>query len=397
MVAATAAYAQMDTLVYGARHVEIDPAAKGELRAVIDAMPFVRDNEYKSSMVKGYTLPGLWIDPSVSYQPLGNLKIELGAHLLHFWGANKYPNYNYSKLAGWNGKTTQTGFHCVPVFRAQMQLLRNLNVVVGTLYGKSNHGLVAPLYNEELDLSADPETGVQVLWNSRPLHLDAWVNWESFIFKNDKGQESFSFGLSARVRPSRAAAHAQWYIPVQLLFQHHGGEINYAAADRTVKTWLNAAAGAGVEIPLPTHRLPVKLGFEATAAYFGQQSGDVLPFEKGYGMLATASAQVWRCKASLGYWRCKDFVSILGNPLYGAMSIDREGMIYNKPQMLTAHLEYAQELGKGFSWGLHADVYNQFAADAYIPEEGWSRQPSTLNFAAGIYVRVNPSFLIKKF
>lgn len=390
------ARAQMDSLVYGVRQVEIDRAAKGELRVGIEAMPFVRDNEYKSRLVKGYTLPGVWIDPAVSYQPLGNLKLEFGAHLLHFWGATQYPNYNYSGLADWNEKNTQNGFHCVPVFRAQMQLAQGLNVVVGTLYGKSHHGLIAPLYNDELNLSADPETGVQVLWDTRPLHLDAWVNWESFIFKNDSRQESFSFGLSARVRPSRRTARAQWYIPVQMLFQHHGGEINYAAEDRTVKTWLNAAAGVGVELPLAT-RLPVTLGFETTAAYFGQQSGAALPFDKGYGLHAVASAQVWRCKAVLGYWRCKDFVSILGNPLYGAMSIDEPGLIYHKPQTLTARVEYAQELGKGFAWGLHADVFNQFGTDAYTPDNGWAVQKSTLNFAAGIYVRVFPSFLIKKF
>lgn len=396
ITAVTTARAQMDSLVYGVRQVEINPAAKGELRVGIEAMPFMRDNEYKSRLVKGYTLPGVWIDPTVSYQPLGNLKLELGAHLLHFWGATRYPDCNYGGLTDWNGKNTQSGFHCVPVFRAQMQLAQGLNVVAGTLYGKSRHGLIAPLYNDELNLSADPETGVQVLWDSRPFHLDAWVNWENFIFKNDSRQESFTFGLSARVRPSRRAARAQWYIPVQMLFQHHGGEINFAAEDRTVKTWLNAAAGVGVELPLPT-RLPVKLGFETTAAYFGQQSGEALPFDKGYGLLATASAQVWRCKAVLGYWRCKDFVSILGNPLYGAMSMDEAGLIFRKPQTLTARVEYTHELGKGFAWGLHADVFNQFDTDACTPDNGWARQKSSLNFAAGIYVRVCPSFLIKKF
>ena len=151
--------AQIDSLVYGVQPLAIDTAAKGELRVSIEAMPFLRDNEYKSKLVKGYTLPGIWLDPMVSYQPLRNLKIDLGAHLLHFWGAHKYPNFNYSGLAGWQGKSTQDGFHAVPIFRVQMQLAHNLNVLVGTLHGKSNHGLITPLYNDELNLSADPETG----------------------------------------------------------------------------------------------------------------------------------------------------------------------------------------------------------------------------------------------
>ena len=107
--------AQIDSLVYGVQPLAIDTAAKGELRVSIEAMPFLRDNEYKSKLVKGYTLPGIWLDPMVSYQPLRNLKIDLGAHLLHFWGAHKYPNFNYSGLAGWQGNSTQNGFHAVPI------------------------------------------------------------------------------------------------------------------------------------------------------------------------------------------------------------------------------------------------------------------------------------------
>ena len=316
-------FAQLDSLVFGMEQPFVDPARRGELQLQMEGMPFVLDNEYKSKLVKGYTLPGMWLDPTVSYQPLPNVKFSLGAHMLHFWGAEKYPNFNYSELASWNGRNTQNGFHCVPIFRAQMQLTRNLNIILGTLHGKSNHGLIAPLYNDELNLSGDPETGVQVIWESPHFRLDSWVNWESFIFRKDTGQESFSFGLSTRVRPSGKEAAWQWYLPIQSVFQHRGGEINTEATDREVKTWLNAAAGVGVDVPLRM-RWPASLNMEATMAYFGQQAGTLLPFNKGYGVLGKASLRVWRCKLGIGYWHCKDFVSILGSPLYGAMSISNE-------------------------------------------------------------------------
>lgn len=396
LLAGNHARAQLDSLVYGAKNIEIQTENKGELRANIEAMAFVRDNEYKSKLVKGYTLPGIWLDPTLSYQPLRNLQVELGLHMLHFWGANKYPNFNYSKLASWKGKNTQNGFHCVPIFRAQMQLTKNLNVILGTLYGKTNHGLIEPLYNEELNLSADPETGVQVIWDCQPLKLDAWVNWESFIFENDKRQESFSFGLSTRFRPSRRSARTQWYLPVQLLFQHRGGEINHESEDRTIKTWLNAAAGVGVDIPFNSP-LQAGLNLEANAAYFAQQAGNLLPYSKGYGFYGKATARLWRCRMSVGYWYCKDFVSIFGNPLFGSMSISNPGLLLDRPHSLTAHLEYAHELGKGFSWGIHADVLNQFGTNCFTPETGWQREKSTLNFSAGICLRIHPSFLIKKF
>lgn len=392
----TAGRAQMDSLVYGVRRVEIDSARKGELRASVEGMPFLLNNEYKSKLVKGYTLPGVWLAPTLSYQPLKNLKIELGAHMLHFWGARKYPNFNYSELAGWSGKNTQTGFHCVPIFRAQMQLTRNFNIVLGTIHGKSRHGLIRPLYNEELNLSADPETGVQLLLDTHPVKLDAWVNWESFIFENDRGQESFSFGLSTRFGLSPRSKRLQWYIPFQTIFQHRGGEINTEAADRTVKTWFNAATGLGLQLPLRT-KLPVRFDFEADVAYFGQQAGRLIPFSKGYGFYARAEAQVWRCRIGLGYWDCSDFVTILGNPLYGTLSVSHDGLTLSHPRSLTARLEYAQELGKGFAWGVHADVLEQLPTNAYERGVFACRTHLTTNFVAGIYLRCYPEFLIKKF
>ena len=202
--------AQLDSLVFGVHHTQITPEERGELRVQVEGMTFLQNNEYKSKLIKGYTLPGIWIDPTVSYQPLPAVKMELGVHLLHFWGAEKYPNFNYSDLASWHGRNTQDGFHAVPIFRAQLTAAKNLQLILGTLHGKSNHQLTAPLYNDELNLSSDPETGVQMLWNAPWVDLDAWVNWESFIYRKDSGQESFCFGLSARLKPKRAEKPQSW-------------------------------------------------------------------------------------------------------------------------------------------------------------------------------------------
>lgn len=392
----TQVQAQIDTLIYGAGRHTIEASGKGELRATIEAMPFVRDNEYKGDYVKGYTLPGAWLQPSISYQPLKNLQIEVGAYMLHFWGADKYPNFNYSDLAHWQGHNIQNGFHCVPVIRANMQLSNTVNVVVGSIYGKANHALAEPLYNDELNLSADPETGLQIIWDIPHFQLDTWINWESFIFDNDKGQESFSFGLSTRILPSRKQARSQWYLPIQMLFQHRGGEINTEASERSIKTWLNAAMGAGVQVPFAP-KLSGTFNMEATATYFSQQAGTALPFSKGYGIYTKAAARLWRFRASLGYWYSHHFISILGNPLFGSISVNEAGITFPNSQMLTGHAEYAQELGKGFAWGASLDVFHHLATNMHSPSIGTLRVKNQTSLAVGIYVRACLSFLIKKF
>ncbi len=394
-IPATQTYAQMDSLLFHEDYA-IDRSGKGELTFSLDNVNFIRDNEYDGRLTKGYTLPGLWIQPTFGYQPLRNLRVEAGVYLLRYWGANKYPNLNYSDIAEWKGGQTQTGFHCLPVFRVQLALSNTFDIILGTLYGKNNHNLIDPLYNKEMGLTGDPEAGIQLLWKTRPMDFDMWVNWESFIFQDDDHQESFTFGLSTRFKANNSAARTNVYFPVQMLFQHRGGEINPDAESRSVKTWLNAAAGVGLDIHL-RNRIFTKLNLEATAAYFGQQKGEMLPFDKGYGVYAKATADIWRFQVHVGYWQCKDFITVFGNPLFGTVSTFEKGLTYNKPKLVTASVEYSQSLAKGFSWGIHADVLNNLAVDAHSTTNGWYREGNAMSFAVGLYLRVNPSFLIKRF
>lgn len=389
---------QVDSLVFATDQPQVRPRQKNELRLKVDALAFFRDNEYNSKdVMKGYTLPGVWLMPTLSYQPLKNLRIEAGAYMLHYWGANTYPNANYTRLAQAEAAHTTKAFHCTPVFRANLQVNKQVNVVLGTLYGKSAHHLAEPLYDAEMNLTADPEAGLQVLWKNSWLDFDSWVNWQDFIYQNDDKQERFAFGLSTRFKPSRKKARAQWYLPVQLLMQHTGGEINPSAPDREIKTWLNAAAGAGIRVPLAT-RTPVTLGGEVVATYFSQQKGTALPFDNGYGVMAKAQAQVWHFALTAGYWQAHQFISVWGSPLFGSVSQTTNGVTFDTPRMAFARLSYAQSLGRGFSWGIQLD-FDQHWQKALVNATTHTRTTpgSTTDFAAGIYLRMSPEFLIKKF
>ena len=389
---------QVDSLVFATDSARVVSERKRELRFTVDALAFFRDNEYNSKdVMKGYTLPGMWLKPTLSYQPLNNLSIEAGAYMLHYWGANKYPNANYTNLAQQDAHNSTSAFHCAPVFRVNLQVNPHVNVVLGSLYGKSAHQLVEPLYNSEMNISADPENGVQLLWNNSWLHFDTWIDWRSFIFKNDDTQERFTYGLSARFMPSRKQANAQWYLPLQLVMQHVGGEINTTATDRQIKTWLNAAAGAGVRVPLST-RLPVTLGGEVVGTYFSQQAGNALPFNKGYGVMAKAQATVWHFGLTAGYWQAHQFIPILGSPLFGAVSHSTQGITFDQPRMVFARFEFAQKLGYGFSWGVQVDFDQHWQKGLVNSQNNTYTHPAaTTDFAAGIYLRMTPSFLIKKF
>lgn len=385
----------IDSLLFENSH-RIDSASCGELRLNFDALCFFRDNEYKGCLSKGYTLPGYRLQPTVSYQPLKNLRVEVGVSMLHYWGANKYPNLNYSDISTWKGDQTQTGFHLLPFFNVQLAVSRNFNLILGNIYGGANHRLIEPLYNQENALSADPEMGVQMQWQTKPLDFDVWVNWESFIFDKDTHQEAFTFGLSTRFKANRPERRTHVYSPLQVVMQHRGGEINPDAEQRQVKTWMNAAAGVGVTIHTDNSIL-TRLNAEADVAYYRQMTGALLPFDNGKGLYLKAEADIWRFCLRGAYWDSSKFISIFGNPLYGSVGIHNRDFQMQRNRTVCAQLSYAQELGKGFSWGVQADVFNTLPTDDFVVDNKVYNNNNKVSLAAGIYLRVKPSFLLKKF
>lgn len=386
--------AQIADRVYKSDY-HIDPDKKGELSVEIDNLSFFKDNEYAGSFMKGYTLPGLWVQAKAVYYPLGNLKLEAGIYGLRYWGANRYPNMAYQDITNWKGDQYLKGFHLLPWFRAQVALSDHVNIVLGDLYGGSNHNLIEPLYNPELNLTADPEMGLQLLYNSRHFDLDMWVNWESFIFREDVHQEAFTVGLSTRVKFNDPDSRFHFYLPIQGLAQHRGGEIDTILTS-SVQTLMNGAIGVG-GVWNTGHKLFKQVNLELDATGYYQQAGHLWPFDNGYGVYARASADIYDFRVKTGYWWCHDFISMFGSPFFGAVSTSDEGLTFKNPSMAYLGLEYSRVLGKGFSLGVDLDIYAHLPTTLQGTDRNGMKSKSATSFSAGIYLRVNPSFLIKKF
>lgn len=387
--------AQISDHVFKSEH-RIDPANKGGLFVELDNISFFKDNEYTGSIMKGYSLPGFWIQPKVVFYPLGNIKLELGAHMLRYWGAKKYPCFAYQDIARWKGDQYQRGFHILPFFRAQIALSDHVNIVLGDIYGGANHNLIEPLYNPELNLTADPEAGLQLLYDSRRFDLDVWVNWESFIFNQDTHQEAFTVGMSARYKINDPEARFHFYIPVQGLAQHRGGEIDTIYTN-SVQTLMNGSVGAG-GIWNTGHPVFRSVNLEFDAAGYYQQAGNLWPYDNGSGFYVKASADIYDFRVKTSYWNCDRFISMFGSPFYGAASISKEGVTFDGQRMAYLGLEYSRSFGKGFSLGVDVDVFQHFSVDMFDPEiDAVVQSGNATSFSAGVYLRINPSILIKRF
>ena len=115
------------------------------------------------------------------------------------------------------------------------------------------------------------------------------------------------------------------------------------------------------------------------------------------GLYAAAYTDLKDIRVKGGYFMSKDFISLLGIPYFGSVSTKEEGAFYNDPQTLFLSVEYSRSFGKHYALGAKADIY-QYLPGTMTKADGEVIKPgSATSFSFGVYLRVNPSFLIKKF
>lgn len=391
-----AVHAQVDERLFNSEY-RIDAERQRELRLEIDNVNFFKDNEFTGTVMKGYSLPGLWVQPKLVYQPLKNLKVEAGAHALVYSGAYKFPNYAYEDIAVWKGAQYQKGAHVLPYFRAQVAL-NCVNLVLGNLYGGENHGLIDPLYNSELNLTADAESGFQLLCDLPHWHFDTWINWQSFIFDVDTHQEAFMVGVHSRVDLNTPDSRWHVFLPVQGVVQHRGGEQVETEEVHPVQTLMNGSMGVGVTWNT-RQRVLGQVSAEAHVLGYYQESGNRWPFHQGMAVYAQATADLWKgIRVKGGYFRAHQFISIAGIPYFGAVSMKTEGATYpGHPQTYLGCIEYSRTFSRHYVLGAMGTLYYSRTGVMQLPDGEVQHPASTANFSFGIYFRINPSFLLKKF
>lgn len=367
----------------------VDSTQVRALRIKIDNLSFFRDNEYSSKQTKGYSLPGLWIQPKLVYTPIQQIEFELGAHALIFNGANKYPCYVYHDIATWKGQQYQRGAHVLPWVRAKAQF-KHLTIVLGNIHGGQHHGLSLPLYHPENNLSQDPEMGFQLLWDRPHLHADTWLNWQSYIFEEDTHQEAFTVGTNWHILYNSPKKKLHWFSPISLVIQHRGGE-----QDKTnmgVQTLCNGGAGIALRWNTERHALN-HITAEAQVLGTYQQSGKLWPFNNGFAYHARTGAKLWDgLEINAGCFAApRHFVSLYGAPFFSTLSI-RDNESHKGITTVYAQAYYHYTFEKSYTLGAEIEAYQSWLGASSI-----HKTDNELNFSFGIYFRLSPSILLKRF
>ena len=372
----------------------IMPHETQTLQLKVDNMFFFKDNEYDGNVQKGYSLPGVWIRPRLTYQPTRRLRLEVGLHALAYHGANKYPNYAYQDIGTWKGSQYQRGAHVLPFLRAQLKL-KHADLVFGDIYGQSNHRLVTPLYDPELDLTSDPEAGFQAIVRRPHTRFDVWINWQSYQFETDTHQEVFTLGMSDIVYYNAPHSRLHVYSPIQLLGQHRGGEQDTIAGN-SVQTLVNGAVGLGLKWNA-RRRVLRSMGLEADVVGSYQQSGQLWPHDAGVGVFARASVQLSDFGLHAGYFYGHRFVSLYGNSFFSTLSTKTPGTEFIDPQTAFFTADYAHTFARHYTLGFSFNYYYTDRRPMRSAGGDVSLSNARSAFSAGVYFKASPSFVLKRF
>ncbi len=362
-----------------------DSIKENTLGIKFDAVAFFRDNEYDgSAMTNGYTLPGVRINPALTYDPTRAVHLELGAYAIFYDGANKYPNYAYHDITTWKGTQYKHGTHALPFFRAAARF-KHVELVFGDIYGAQNHQLIDPIYNPELNISADPEMGFQLLLDRRHVHFDAWIDWQSYIYKLDSHQEAFTVGGNAVIKWGNDRKRLRWSIPVELLIQHRGGEQD--TTHLGVQTLANAGIGLRMDYT-PDKRAVNRLRAEVNALASYQQSGSLWPFKTGFALHAAFGMTLFNdLSLKVGYVGApKQFANLFGSPFFSTVSIKDDGRRLDGIHTAYFHADYTYAFAQAYKLGAEVELYSPHSTGL-----------NEFRFHFGVYFRVCPYFTLKRF
>jgi hypothetical protein len=345
----------------------LDEPKAGELNFRFESLGFFQNNEYVSDLVDGYTLTGVLLRPKLSYSPVDDLYIEVGAHLVKYNGKDNLVN-------------------ALPWFSARYRFSERFAVVTGNLDQTNQHGLPEQLWEPERIYTDKPEAGLQFIYSGTRLDAQTWVNWEQFIQKNDPYQERFTAGVTANY----VAFNRSWAtlkIPVEVLFYHQGGEINVnpEGARPRVQTHVNFGAGLDLSIKLGQKIKSLDINWHRLEYAAQTWDSSTYPFKDGWARLLEARLQTKHSTISLSHWKAFQFIAPQGREIYQSVSYNNTSLTAPDRVFLSAKYIWQKNIAKGARVAFQFETY---FLDAPI---------GGLSYSYGFYLLLNSDFLLKRF
>jgi len=293
---------------------EKDSLEIGQAAFFIDHLNFTKNNEYFTKITDGYTLFGYQLMPTVKYRFNLGFTLETGAFLRKDYGAKGFKEFEPILTARYNsGKHT---------------------ILMGTLEGGLQHGMIEPFYEFENQLISRLENGLQWKFKGSKTRADAWIDWRTMIYDYSPKQEEVFGGI---VLSREILKGNGWNLSLdfQGTAYHKGGQID--TIPNPLVTWFHAAPGIKLFYNYADHGFFRGMGLQAFVPAFVDYSfSNKLPFNKTLSSYINLSADFSAGTLMFSYWESDGFQHYRGGRLYRTVSssIHYPGRIENKRRLL---------------------------------------------------------------
>jgi hypothetical protein len=331
----TLVFGQLDNSAFNLP-ASLNPADSNKLFLGIENGNYFKNNYYYNNFEVGYKEIGWFLQPTLEYYPTGNTRLSAGVHMLKYSGLENLTRFT-------------------PVLSFQYRMADGIDLVLGTIYGTTNHRLIEPVFQFDRYNQNHVENGFQFLFDKKHVWSDLWMNWETFIFDRSPIQEQFTVGTSTLIKLSDPDNRLQVQIPIQTLIMHRGGM--HTIIDAHVQTYLNYVYGINLEYRL-AGKVFQNLAFRGymvnyqDLSYVGEE-----PFKQGSGFYPNILVEGRILDLMLGYWNAHRFIAPRGEYLF--QSVSKVDSSFSEAQRRLLNFKFAihHTISKGIEMGARLEAY----------------------------------------
>jgi hypothetical protein len=353
-------FAQLDNEALNFR-LPVVEADSGSLLFSLNALGYLRNNEYFNEVADGRTFFGLQIQPAISFLPHKHFRLDAGVFLQKDFGEPEFSDVQAVFTLHYHRKAFELLF--------------------GTLDGAYRHRLIEPLYGFERGLTNRYENGLQIRFDNDRTFVDFWIDWQNALFPGDSSQEEIFGGLSFDHRWV-ANDQVSFSTPLQLLVFHKGGQIDISEAP--LVTQMNYALGLNLTW-FPEVSWLSSLRTENYFVGFNDNSGQPENFDQGFGVFLNLGARYNRFEWLTSYWYGEDFEGVIGGDIYQSVSqrVRNNNQIVNTRSLLFFRFFYTIPLLEMLDLALRVEPLLDL-------------ESSDFEYSFGFYLRTSTDILLWK-
>jgi len=336
ILVAAPGWGQLNNRVFEDR-MTVSPADSGKLYFGVNTLGYFKNNEYKQTIIEGYTLFGYQFQPFLSYHLTPRIRLDAGVFLQKDFGNDAYSTTAPIISLKWRNK--------------------DFSIIFGNLEGSLNHRLIEPLYNFERVMNRRLETGVQFLIDREDLFADVWLDWQYMQYWKDSKQEQLVGGVSLQKRIARLGS-GELLLPVQMVMRHQGGQLDTAGLP--IQTVVNTAVGISWIQPLDG-RL-TELALNGYYVYDKDISKTRQPYLDGDGIYVNGSITTrFGLQIMASYWKAREYLAIEGGPIYQSISTQDGVTLQPSPHLLLLRFLYTYPVTGDLTLSIRYQPYYDFA------------------------------------